>query len=143
MDISMAQIHINGAFSDVNDSEKRDGDTKSAEGREGQDNAERVKDIDDDNSVNGPSIANGDTTKASVEEGSQSTDVTVVNEVEVENLTDKYLIYGINDAPPIHVTIVCAIQVSLLFYLALYAFDLILVSLLSFFNLNNIFPFNA
>jgi hypothetical protein len=34
-----------------------------------------------------------------------------VLETTVENYADKYLIYGVNDAPPIHITIVCALQV--------------------------------
>ncbi|XP_045169343.2 solute carrier family 23 member 2-like isoform X2 [Mercenaria mercenaria] len=32
----------------------------------------------------------------------------------IENNTEKYLIYGVNDAPPIHITIICALQQSLL-----------------------------
>ena len=33
-------------------------------------------------------------------------------DVEVENYADKALIYGVNDTPPIHITIVCGLQVS-------------------------------
>ncbi|WAQ93740.1 S23A2-like protein [Mya arenaria] len=33
-------------------------------------------------------------------------------QVYIENYKDKLLIYGINDSPPIHVTIICALQVA-------------------------------
>jgi len=52
------------------------------------------------------------------------------NVIEVEDLTNKYLIYGINDAPPIHITIVCALQVSRRFLnlkLTFYHFDLSII----------------
>ena len=32
----------------------------------------------------------------------------------IENKTEKYLIYGINDSPPIHVTIISALQVIII-----------------------------
>lgn len=32
-------------------------------------------------------------------------------EAVAENSADKYLIYGVNEAPPIHITVVCALQV--------------------------------
>lgn len=32
-------------------------------------------------------------------------------EVETENYADKYLIYGVNDSPPLHITLVCGLQV--------------------------------
>ncbi|XP_045169652.2 solute carrier family 23 member 1-like [Mercenaria mercenaria] len=35
-------------------------------------------------------------------------------EPEVEDYADKYLIYGVNDAPPLHITIVCGLQQGLL-----------------------------
>jgi hypothetical protein len=37
----------------------------------------------------------------------------------VEECANKYLIYGVNDTPPIHVTLVCALQVNSLFALHL------------------------
>ena len=33
-------------------------------------------------------------------------------QVEIENYVDKALIYGVSDSPPIHITIVCGLQVS-------------------------------
>ena len=36
-----------------------------------------------------------------------------VLEASVENYADKYLIYGVNDVPPIHITIVSALQVNI------------------------------
>ena len=35
--------------------------------------------------------------------------------VSVDSLTGKYLIYGVNDSPPLHVTVVCALQVGTLY----------------------------
>ncbi|KAL4221965.1 hypothetical protein ACF0H5_018015 [Mactra antiquata] len=48
-----------------------------------------------------------------------TTELTEVNKndeilVEVDDYSNKYLIYGINDIPPIHITIICALQQSLL-----------------------------
>lgn len=37
--------------------------------------------------------------------------ITEDKKLEVDDLTAKYLIYGVNDSPPIHVTIICALQV--------------------------------
>ena len=36
-------------------------------------------------------------------------------QVEVENYVEKALIYGVNDSPPIHITVVCGLQVSIHF----------------------------
>ena len=32
-----------------------------------------------------------------------------------EDGEEKYLIYGVNDSPPIHITVICALQVGLLY----------------------------
>jgi len=34
--------------------------------------------------------------------------------VRTDHVPDKYLIYGVNDVPPVHVTILCALQVCTL-----------------------------
>ena len=49
-----------------------------------------------------------------IDKGTEAKQETKDVEVKIENYADKALIYGINDTPPIHITIICGLQVSLL-----------------------------
>jgi hypothetical protein len=53
---------------------------------------------------------NGTTAMFEIDEVDEKTEMLV--EPEIENKAEKYLIYGINDSPPIYVTIICALQVN-------------------------------
>lgn len=49
-----------------------------------------------------------------------SEDVIHQKEVVKIDITDKILLYGINESPPIHISVVCALQVSTIVFYALY-----------------------
>ena len=68
--------------------------------------SERENEYDSEGLVESP--LNGDTDYTAG--GNQHIDV------ETDTEEDKCMIYGVNDVPPVHITIICALQVSISFF---------------------------